>query len=643
MQFIKQRFTYVFIVFVWIFGHSFSDALSQCTPNSIEFVAGGGGAASTYNTACANSSYQNINETFPTSGVTYQWEVSFNGGAYQLVTDASNVPLSSSDLSKTEITQRVIGIHSSPSGNYRIRRIVSDTSPTVCSNTSSAVYLYYAASTEDVSGGIITALSTTVCVGTSQTLTVEGYTGMVLQWESAPTSAGPFVAIPGATTNQYTYPAISSSTCYRVRVDNVCGGNSNIGILDPSDVYSNIFCVTAIPIPGITPSSQPTSASTCVNGNASFTIGSATAGWTYQWMEDNGSGSFTNISDGGIYNGATSPTLTITGAPFSMNSFNYKVVVSGACGPSVTSNVVVLTVNPTPTVDDPLDQIVCDNSGTTTVNFTGTATTYNWTNSNSAIGLAASGSGDIPSFTAINTGTSPIIATISVTPVANGCAGTAQTFTITINPTPTVNDPADQTACNNGATTAINFTGAIPTTSYFWTNNETSIGLGSMGLGNIPSFTAINSGTSPVIATITVTPIFNNCAGTPQTFTITVYPRPTVTDPADQLVCNNALTSTVAFSGATLNTTYNWTNNTPSIGLAASGSGNIPAFTAINTGTTPVTATITVTPVANGCPGTQQTFTIIVNPAPTVTDPADQVVCNNASTSTVTFAGTVAN
>lgn len=42
--------------------------------------------------------------------------------------------------------------------------------------------------------------------------------------------------------------------------------------------------------------------------------------------------------------------------------------------------------------------------------------------------------------------------------------------------------------------------------------------------------------------------------------------------------------------------TYTWTNNTPGIGLAASGSGNIASFTAINTGSTPITATLTVTP-----------------------------------------------
>ncbi|WP_316843180.1 gliding motility-associated C-terminal domain-containing protein [Pedobacter psychrodurus] len=43
---------------------------------------------------------------------------------------------------------------------------------------------------------------------------------------------------------------------------------------------------------------------------------------------------------------------------------------------------------------------------------------------------------------------------------------------------------------------------------------------------------------------------------------------------------------------------FNWTNNNPSIGLAVSGTGNIPSFTAVNNGNAPVIATITATPQA---------------------------------------------
>jgi hypothetical protein len=67
--------------------------------------------------------------------------------------------------------------------------------------------------------------------------------------------------------------------------------------------------------------------------------------------------------------------------------------------------------------------------------------------SNTAIGLAANGSGNIPSFTATNATTSPITATITVTPTANGCTGTATTFTITVNPTATVNSISNKAYC----------------------------------------------------------------------------------------------------------------------------------------------------------------------------------------------------
>lgn len=52
------------------------------------------------------------------------------------------------------------------------------------------------------------------------------------------------------------------------------------------------------------------------------------------------------------------------------------------------------------------------------------------------------------------------------------------------------------------------------------------------GITVIPAYTAI-AGT----ATITVTPTFGGCTGTPTTFTVTVNPLPTVAVIADYSVC----------------------------------------------------------------------------------------------------------
>jgi PKD repeat protein len=401
------------------------------------------------------------------------------------------------------------------------------------------------------------------------------------------------------------------------------------------------------------PSASPTTNNTpviCSNGTTDIILQSTVPGSTLTWTVSN-SPAVTWVAGKAPAGGTAaagahiSQNLEHTGS--SPVTVTYSIVPTGPAstfcpGTAVTRTVVV---NPTARLNDPADLSVCNGSTagpvTFTTNRTGGTTTYAWTNSNTAIGLGASGTGNLPSFTAVNNGTSPVTATITVTPSFEGCPGIAETFTITVNPSGQVNDPADQLRCNGDATAAVTFvtnrTGG--TTTYAWTNSNTSIGLAASGTGNIASFNAVNTGTSPVTATITVTPSFAGCPGTPQSFTITVNPSGQVNDPADQVVCTGSATAAVSFTtnrtGGT--TTYSWTNNTTSIGLGASGTGNIPSFTAVNAGTSPVTATITVTPSFGGCTGTPQTFTITVNPSAQVNDPADQVLCNATATSVLNF------
>ena len=85
------------------------------------------------------------------------------------------------------------------------------------------------------------------------------------------------------------------------------------------------------------------------------------------------------------------------------------------------------------------NQLLCNNTATTAISFTGTATTFNWVNNTASIGLAASGAGNIASFTALNTSALAVTATITVTPSSGACTGTPISFTITVNPSPVVN------------------------------------------------------------------------------------------------------------------------------------------------------------------------------------------------------------
>ncbi|WP_185716278.1 putative Ig domain-containing protein [Larkinella knui] len=72
------------------------------------------------------------------------------------------------------------------------------------------------------------------------------------------------------------------------------------------------------------------------------------------------------------------------------------------------------------TMAAPASQTLCAGSTTAPIPFTGNGTVYRWTNSNPSIGLPASGTGTIDSFTALNTTGSTQTATITVTPLGQG-------------------------------------------------------------------------------------------------------------------------------------------------------------------------------------------------------------------------------
>ena len=96
--------------------------------------------------------------------------------------------------------------------------------------------------------------------------------------------------------------------------------------------------------------------------------------------------------------------------------------------------------------------------------------------------MADSGQGGIPSFQVTNSTQSTISATITVTPSYenNGifCDGNAETFTITVNPSPEMDNVEDVVLCNNEISSIIEFTtpNTDGNTTYTCTNDNTTIG-----------------------------------------------------------------------------------------------------------------------------------------------------------------------
>ena len=183
----------------------------------------------------------------------------------------------------------------------------------------------------------------------------------------------------------------------------------------------------------------------------------------------------------------------------------------------------------------------------------------------------------------------------------------------TINPTPTVTNPGNKTACLGSAVAAISFAGSSTSSTYAWTNSNTGLGLAASGNGNIASFTPTTTGTT----TVTVTPTLNSCPGNPVTFTITVNPLPTVTLANFATVCDTDGSFTLT-GGSPAGGTYSGTgvtNNNFNPSVAGAGTYTI-TYTATQSG---CSNTATNTIQVDACAGIDEVLSnlVVIYPNPT--------------------------
>jgi large repetitive protein len=167
-------------------------------------------------------------------------------------------------------------------------------------------------------------------------------------------------------------------------------------------------------------------------------------------------------------------------------------------------------------------------------------------------------------------------------------------FTVTVNPiiTPAFSFGTSQSVCINTTPpvlSAVSSNGVTGTWSPVVVDNQ-------------------NSGT------YTFTPDAGQCA-LGATFTYQVNPIPSITGiRADTTVVDGSVLPGYTFTLLGPGADVNWKNSNTSIGLAASGTGTVPSFTASNMSDAPVTAVVTATPFINGCSGATQSYKITVIP-----------------------------
>jgi extracellular elastinolytic metalloproteinase len=138
---------------------------------------------------------------------------------------------------------------------------------------------------------------------------------------------------------------------------------------------------------------------------------------TFSWITGTITGGVTGASSG---SGSTI-NQTLINPGITVGTVQYVVTATPmGCG-SPSNTAITVTVLPEPHVNQPLNQTVCTTSFASTIfssNLSGTI--FNWTNSNTNIGLPSSGTGNIPSYAPpVNSTLIPIIGNITVTTLNN--------------------------------------------------------------------------------------------------------------------------------------------------------------------------------------------------------------------------------
>jgi len=355
--------------------------------------------------------------------------------------------------------------------------------------------------------------------------------------------------------------------------------------------YGNRLFIDNINLTGTSAPTTPTASFTitptgnsCVGQSIQFTSTSTGNPTSYSWTFPSGSPAT-----------STSATPAVTWS--TAGTYTVSLTATNANGSNTTTQSYVVNANPT--VTQGALAAVCTTSSTVTLSGGSPAGgTY------SGIGVTSG----IFNPSVAGAGTT----TITYTYTQNGCSGTATT-PITVNAAPSIVSSTPASACGSSSLTL----GA-------------SASAGTVSWYTAPTGgTALATGTSYTTGVLSATTTYyaetsnGSCTSTRVAVQATINPIPTVNAPSTQNFCTGQSSGVISFTGSSTSSSYAWANNNTTIGLAASGSGNITSFTPNVAGN----ATITVTPTLNGCVGSPQSFQITVNQTPTVTQSPLNQIC----------------
>ena len=386
------------------------------------------------------------------------------------------------------------------------------------------------------------------------------------------------------------------------------------------------------PLPIVTPS--VTTQSFCSGGTTNISLTSSVSNPAFYWTATGTS--VTGQSGSVTGSGATSinQTLVLNPNVVSPGQVTYSIVAetNGCLGAPVT---VVVTVNPIPNVivsPASLTQTICSGE-TTNISFSGDInnTVYSWSVVSSVgVSGAFNGVGTSINQTLTTTGLSQGTVVYEVTPSLNGCTGTPQIITVTVNPVPVAIGPASHRELCSGESTDITVSNFNVATVFNWTVEPNGVSGASAGTDtglsiNIAQPLTTTSNVRGYVDYI-ITPVLTGCSGIPITVRVYVNPLPVVSL-TDGTICVDA--AGVPFQSYELDSGLNdvnydfvWTFQGNTIPGATSAT-----YTATAVGTYTVVATNSTTNCVSNIASAAVTAT---NPATSLTVTQSEYFSDNA-------------
>lgn len=383
----------------------------------------------------------------------------------------------------------------------------------------------------------------------------------------------------------------------------------------------------------------------CSNETTDINITSNLSSATFSWVAAYPS-TITGASNGTGSNIAQ----TLFNSGNTIDTVFYTIYIGNVLCPG-DSVVVPVAVQPGIVLNQVNDTLVCSGAVINPVNYISSpaGATYSWQNSNTAIGLAASGTGQIPTWTVpSNTTGSSISGTITVTATLDpSCPGTQTDFVVTVDPTGNIDVSTLDTLVCSGESPQITVESSVTSATITWTQTSPASISGAANGGGNPgtiSDVLVNNGSTNSIDTVFYTVSISNvqCPDPNVTIAVAVQPQITMNNVANILVCPGQPINPNDFVTTPAGGTFTWTNDNASIGIAASGTGQIATWTApANNTSSTISGTVTVTAELNGCPGVQDQFTVSINPTPDYTYALNPVNGISCVSPTAVISGTV--